>query len=144
MKSRRDVLWLAPSLVAVSAGCSLDSVTGEEPNSPDLYICNETDNHVEYDIELEQTTGDNQLIVDERAELGRESDAGRDSECKYYPNVITERGSYTLRVNPSLSYDVVVMFDEPTEPTTQEGDSDGVGITLFDDTYSTDFYSITV
>jgi hypothetical protein len=144
MKSRRDVLWLAPSLVAVSAGCSLDSVTGEEPNSPDLYICNETDNHVEYDIELERTTGDNQLLVDERAELGRESDTGRDSECKYYPNVITEPGSYTLRVNPSLSYDVVVMFDEPTEPTAQEEDSDGVGITLYDDTYTTDFYSTTV
>ena len=42
---------------------------------------------------------------------------------------------------PSLSYDVVVMFDEPT---TQEGDSDEVGITLYDDTYTTDFYSTTV
>ena len=45
---------------------------------------------------------------------------------------------------PSLSYDVVVMFDESTEPTTHEEDSDGVRITLYDDTYTTDFYSTTV
>jgi hypothetical protein len=144
MKSRRDVIWMVPILASVTAGCSFESVTAPDPNRPDLYVCNETDVHVEYNIELERTTAENQILLDERGELGIESETGSDSECRYYSNIITEPGSYTLRLNPSLPYEVVVFFDEPAEPTNREDDSDGVGITLFEDTYTTELYSAKV
>ena len=73
MKSRRDVIWMAPMLASVTAGCSLESMTDSDPNRPDLYVCNETDGHVEYRIELERTTAENQILLDERGELGIES-----------------------------------------------------------------------
>lgn len=143
MLSRRRLLHVAAAASAAPlAGCSGSlPFTSPEGGRPDLYLCNESDEVVEYDLELRHTTGDTTVLVDDRGHLDIEEGRADDGDCIYYGNPVTESGSYTLDVTTSLPYDVTVFWDEPREPADQSADPDGVGITLFSDSYTVDYAS---
>jgi hypothetical protein len=140
--SRRELLGaVATASAATAAGCSGSlPFAGADGGRPDLYLCNEHDEPVEYDLELRRTTGDTTTLVDDSGRLDVEDGTGSD-DCVYYENPVTEPGTYTLAVTPSLPYDVTVFWDEPREPATHSADPDGIGITLHSDSYLVDHES---
>lgn len=129
--SRRTVL--STGLLFFS-GCSVDLpiIEDSDPNEADIFVTNQSEVDVEYDL-MVRNSDEPRVLIDESVQLDSEEEVENDGNSKLYPNLITESGSYYLKIRTSTGYGLDYKWDEITEPTKRQGDSDGLHINIYDD-----------